>query len=147
MKKILSAVSIVLLPFLSLAQDMNFGNETRVSSEFIRIAAMILVLYLLISFILTIIRSFLEFRLKSKMIDKGVTDKVVEQFLQPGSRDIKTQAIKAFLLLAGIGVGLTAISLTLPVGIHSFAIMAFSLAASFLGYYFFILRSRKSEKF
>jgi hypothetical protein len=95
----------------------------------------------MITFILAIIKTILDFRLKSKMVDKGVSDKVVEQFLQPQNRDAKTQAIKAFLILAGIGVGLTAINFTSPIGIHSFAIMAFSIALSFLGYFYFIKRS------
>jgi hypothetical protein len=94
----------------------------------------------MITFILAIIKTILDFRLKSRMVDKGVSDKVVEQFLQPQNRDAKTQAIKAFLILAGIGVGLTAINFTSPIGIHSFAIMAFSIALSFLGYFYFIKR-------
>jgi hypothetical protein len=79
------------------------------------------------------------------MVDKGVPDTVVEQFLQPQSRDAKTQAIKAFLILAGIGLGLTVINFTIPMGIHSFAIMAFSIALSFLGYFFYIRRSEYKD--
>lgn len=146
MKKITTVAAIILIPFLSNAQDnLNLGNGTYVSGEIIRVITVVFVLYLIISFILTIIKSILDFRLKSKMIDKGVTDKVVEQFLQPNNKDAKTQAIKVFLILAGVGVGLTLINYTLPMGVHSFAIMAFSIAASFLGYYFFMQRSDKSK--
>ena len=77
-------------------------------------------------------------RLKARMIEKGISDNIVEKFLQPDSKDIKGQAMKWFLLLSGIGVGLTISSLFLPIGIHSLAIMTFSIALSFLGYYFFL---------
>jgi hypothetical protein len=75
------------------------------------------------------------------MVEKGVSENVVERFLQPTNRDVKSMAIKWFLILAGIGVGLTVISFSMPLGIHSLAIMAFSLALSFLGYFYFIKQS------
>ncbi len=143
MKKLIAAAIIFFMPFFLHAQD-DFqlgGSNFRLGGEFFRIFASVLVLYLMITFIITIIKTILDFRLKSRMVDKGVSDKVVEQFLQPQNRDAKTQAIKAFLILAGIGVGLTAINFTSPLGIHSFAIMAFSIALSFLGYFYFIKRS------
>ena len=82
-------------------------------------------------------------RLKARMIEKGVSDKVVEQLLQPDGKDVKGQAMKSFLLLSGIGLGLTIINFFLPIGIHSIAIMSFSIALSFLGYYYFLKRSEK----
>ena len=143
MKKLLAAAIIFFTPFALRAQeDLRLGGGIKIDREYVRIIATVFVLYLIITFIITIIKSILDFRLKSKMVDKGVSDTVVEQFLQPQNRDAKTQAIKAFLILAGIGVGLTAISFTIPIGIHSFAIMAFSIALSFLGYFLYI---RKSE--
>jgi len=45
--------------------------------------------------------------------------------------------------LTGIGLGLTIINYTLPLGIHSFAIIAFSIAASFLGYFLFLKQDEK----
>jgi hypothetical protein len=142
MKKLVVVAIIFFIPFVLYAQeDLLRGGGIQISAEYVRIFASIVVLYLIITFILAIIKSILDFRLKSRMVDKGVSDKVVEQFLQPQNRDSKTQAIKAFLILAGIGVGLTAINFTSPIGIHSFAIMAFSIALSFLGYFYFIKRS------
>lgn len=142
MKKLLSGLIIFFAPFVLHAQeDLRIGGGFNIKDEYFRIITAIFVLYLMITFIITIIKTILDFRLKSRMVDKGVSDKVVEQFLQPQNRDAKTQAIKAFLILAGIGVGLTAINFTSPLGIHSFAIMAFSIALSFLGYFYFIKRS------
>src|SRR5215203_3647678 len=141
MKKLLAAGIIFFTPFVLHAQQDRFGGGFILKDEYFRIITGIFVLYLIITFFITIIKSILDFRLKSKMVDKGVADTVVEQFLQPEKRDAKTQAIKAFLILAGIAAGLTAINFTSPIGIHSFAIMAFSIALSFLGYFYFIKKS------
>ena len=46
-------------------------------------------------------------------------------------------------LLTALGLGLTIITYTMPLGIHSIAIMAFCIAAAYLGFYFF---TRQSEK-
>ena len=142
MKKLIAAAIIFFTPLVLHAQeDLRLGSGFKIDREYVRIIATVFVLYLIITFIITVIKSILDFRLKSRMVDKGVSDKVVEQFLQPQNRDAKTQAIKAFLILAGVGVGLTAIYFTSPIGIHSFAIMAFSIALSFLGYFYFIKKS------
>lgn len=141
MKKLFAILMVFLTPFVLHAQDLLVEGGIQISAEYVRIFSSILVLFLIITFILAIIRTILDFRLKSRMVDKGVSDKLVEQFLQPQNKDAKTQAIKTFLILAGIGVGLTAINYTTPIGIHSFAIMAFSLALSFLGYFYYIKKS------
>jgi hypothetical protein len=141
MKKILTATAIILAPFFLSAQgDYSF----RFSDKHFEIVATIFVVYLIITFILSLIRTLLDSRLKSKMVDKGVSDTIVQQFLQPRSRDAKTQAIKSFLVLLAIAVGLTIINYTLPLGIHSIAIMAFSISFGFLGYFFYLRQSGNS---
>jgi hypothetical protein len=42
-----------------------------------------------------------------------------------------------------LGAGLMIVNYTQPLGIHSLAIMAFSISLSFLGYYFFIRQAGK----
>lgn len=144
MKKLITIAAILLIPFASNAlQISTLPDGTNVSTEVIGIPAVILVLYLVLTFILTIAKSIMDNRLKSQMIEKGVSDKVVEQFLQPDSKDVKDQAMKSFLILSGIGIGLTIISLFRPVGIHSIAIMTLCIALSHLGYYYFLKRSEK----
>lgn len=144
MKKLIIIATVLLIPFAANAwQISTLPDGTNVSTEVIGIPAVILVLYLVLTFILTITKSIMDNRLKAQMIEKGVSDKVVEQFLQPDSKDVKDQAMKSFLLLSGIGIGLTIISLFLPIGIHSIAIMTFSIALSYLCYYYFLKRSEK----
>jgi len=93
--------------------------------------------------ILTFIRWLLDYRLKNKLIEKSAPDHVVSQLLQPITSDNKNVTIKWFALLMGLGTGLSLVDYFEPLGIHSLAIMSFSLAASFLGYYFYINRREK----
>ena len=139
MKKILTATTIILAPFFLNAQDnYDFRN---IDDKYFEISATIFVVYLIITFILSLIKTLLDARLKSKMVEKGVSDKVIEQFLEPRNRDSKTQAIKSFLILLAIAVGLTIINYTLPLGIHSLAVMAFSIFFGFLVYFFYLKQS------
>jgi hypothetical protein len=138
---------IALILFASIAANAQAGFQTFNDREFnfdlLHITGTLIGIFLFTSFFLSVIRLFLDSRIKRKMIDKGVSETVVEQFLQPTNRDSKSVAIKWFLILACIGGGLFVINITLPLGIHSVAIMAFSIALSFLGYYFFMKRSEK----
>ena len=59
---------------------------------------------------------------------------------------ILKRIFKWFAMLAGTGVGLTLVNYTMPLGVHSIAIMSFSIAASFLGYYLFIRKTREGEE-
>ncbi len=137
MKKIVSLATLVLVPALLQAQDIyQFGHDISMSRQFIDIPAIILIIYVFLTAILSIMKSIFDHRLKSQMIEKGLSEKVVEQFLQPTKNDSRRTAMKWFLILMGIGVGLSIIS-NYSIGIHSIAIMSFSLAFSFLGYFFF----------
>ena len=143
MKKTI-AISMLLLGSLAInAQNYVMPDGRIFSREFIDVPAIILVVYLISMIILTIIKLILDHRLKSKMIEKGVSENVAAQFLQPTKKDSKNNAMKWFLILTGIGIGLTTIYFFLPIGIHSVAIMAFSIALSFLGYFYFLRQSEK----
>ena len=144
MKQVIIIATVLLLPFgVNAWQDSTLQEIADIPLGVIGIPAVILALYLILTFILTFAKSIMDNRLKTRMIEKGVSDKVVEQLLQPDGKDVKGQAMKSFLLLSGIGLGLTIINFFLPIGIHSIAIMSFSIALSFLGYYYFLKRSEK----
>jgi hypothetical protein len=144
MKQVIIIATVLLLPFgVNAWQDSTLHDIADIPLGVIGIPAVVLALYLILTFILTFAKSIMDNRLKARMIEKGVPDKVVEQLLQPDGKDVKGQAMKSFLLLSGIGLGLIIISFFLPIGIHSIAIMSFSIALSFLGYYYFLKRSEK----
>ena len=139
MKKFFLATITALAPAALYAQEYyRLPDNRQMSSQFISVPATIFVMYLVGAFILHVIRTTLDHRLRSKLVDKGVTDKVAEQFLQPVSRDLRSQALKWCLMLTGTGIGLTAVYYTLPLDIHSLAIMAFSIALSYLAYFLYL---------
>ena len=142
MKKLTTLATILIVSFAAKAQG-NFEpfRNRDFNFEFLRATTAIIAVVAFAAFILSIIRMIFDYRIKNKMIEKGVSDKVVEQFLQPTKRDTKAQAIKWFLILFGIGLGLIIVNLTMPLGLHSVAIMAFSTSLSFLGHYYFIRKS------
>jgi hypothetical protein len=85
-----------------------------------------------------------EHRLKNKIVDKGISENIAHSILETkATEDNKYANVKWFAILAGIGLGLTGVNYTQPLGFHSLAIMAFSISLSFLGYYFFIRYSEK----
>jgi len=140
MKKILSLLSIVTMPFLVSAQD---GISTEFDRKIFEICATIFVVGLFMIFILTIMKRILDHRLKNKILERGITDSVALSILQTNPNENRNINIKWFAILTGLGAGLTIVDFTRPLGIHSLAIMTFCIAASFLGYYYFL---RKSEK-
>jgi len=147
MKKRLTFILALLTPIALSAQDnYHFTEGNSFSRPVFEITATLVAAYLFVYFIVTIIRLILDNRIKFKMVEKGVSDKVVEQILQPTKTDAKSQALKWFLVLAGIGLGLGIVSATRPFGIHSIAIIAFCLALSFLGYFTYMKRSEKQEQ-
>jgi hypothetical protein len=139
MKKISMIFLLSCSPFALLAQN----SEGEVVREFLHIGAVLLAVYMLYSIIIVIIKTSLDHKLKSKMVEKGVSENVAEQFLRPRNTDITAQAFKWALMLAGAGVGLTLVYYTLPVDIHSIAIMAFSLAFSFLMYFLYLKKQQE----
>jgi hypothetical protein len=139
MKKIIKAATLLLVPFAVNAQN---GN-VYIDHEVFRTCAVIFVVILFMAFFLAIIKWILEHRLKNKIIDKGVSENLVASVLQTTTKQDGNANIKWFAILAGIGAGLTIVNYTLPLGIHSLAIMFFSTAASFLGYYFFVKKTEK----
>ena len=146
MKKIITISSALMIAITASAQG-NFYvlNDRDFDRDVIQIGGTLTGIFLISSFILSFIRVVLDSRVKRRMIEKGVSENIVEQFLQPTKTDGKSTAIKWFFVLASIGLGLTIINLTLPVGIHSIAIMAFSIALSFLGYFYYMKRSENTN--
>jgi hypothetical protein len=98
---------------------------------------------LFVYFILMIIKRYMDYRLKNKIIDQGISEEVATSILQNNKESNKNETIKWALLLCGIGTGLTMVYYQLPLHIHSIAIMAFSIAASYLGYYLYLRFSNK----
>lgn len=140
MKKIISIATGIASPFFVNAQST---GTPYIDQGIFNICATIFVVGLFMIFILVIIKRVMDYRLKNKIVEKGVPENIVSSILQTNPKEDRNINIKWFSILVGLGAGLTIIYYTLPLGIHSLAIMAFCIAASFLGYYFFLKQSEK----
>ena len=140
MKKIINIAVVLTAPIFANAQNSNVQG---IDKEVFNICASIFTVGLFMIFILAIIKRIMDYRVKNKIVEKGVPENIVSTILQTSPRENRNINVKWFALLAGIGIGLTIIYYTLPLGIHSLAIMAFCVAASFLGYYFFLKQSEQ----
>ncbi len=146
MKKIATSAVIILSSFAAFAQE---DKEPLVNRQLIfdlvNICAIVGVIYLVSNWILQMIKQNLDYKLKSKLIEKQTAENIIVQLVQPNKKDEgngKT-ILQWFFILAGIGTGFTIINFTAPFGLHSMAIMAFCIAAGFAGYYY---ASKKLEK-
>lgn len=140
MKQIISIVAIIAAPFVVNAQNIN--NST-IDKEIFNVCATIFVVGLFMIFILVIIKRVMDYRLKNKIVEKGIPEDVISSILRTNPKEDRNINIKWFAILTGLGAGLTIIYYTIPLGIHSLAIMAFCIAASFLSYFFFLKQSER----
>lgn len=147
MRRITAVLIIMAASFAAQAQTADHPEpliDRGLVSEMVRTFSVLLTIIVFSAAILSLIKMILDNRIKSKMIEKGVSENIISQFLQPVSKESSRNVnVKWFCILAGIGVGLALINFFQPLGIHSLAIMSFSLAASFLGYYYFAKRTEK----
>ena len=84
------------------------------------------------------------YRLKNRMLDKGTEENIVRQLLLPEKKENKNYILQWFFMLIALGVGLLLVGFTRPFGLHSIAILAFSMAAGFR-VMTTILRNRRTE--
>ena len=135
MKKVFSIIGIIVTPCLAHAQG---GLLPEINMEVFRICSSIVVVGLFMLFILAIMKYVINYKLKNRIVDRGVPENVAASILQTNTKENLNSNIKWFAILTGVGTGLTIVYYTLPLHIHSLAIMAFSIGASFLGYYLFL---------
>jgi len=140
MKKIITFVPAGFVAMAVNAQDNYPRINDGMSEEVFRICATIFVVLAFMVFILAILKGIFEYRLKQKIVDKGIPENIIS-FLLKDKGEGRNINIKWFAILAGLGAGLTIVNYTLPLGIHSLAIMTFSIAFSFLGYFFYLKKS------
>ena len=140
MKKILSTTIILSLAFTVHAQPQEVFDPLRdrqLYFDILNISAVLTGMYLISSFILQIFKQHYNYRIKNRMLDKGTEENIVRQLLQPDKKENKNGILQWFFMLAAIGAGLLLVTVIRPFGLHSLAILAFSLAAGFGGYYYF----------
>jgi hypothetical protein len=146
MKKILTGIIILLVTVPAFAQNklVTDNKSNAVEPATIEPVGQILLPILFITFLvfmlINLIKYFLEFRLKNKLIDRGMTEQLSAYLLNKNDEEKQNEVIKLAILFCGVGAGLFMTYLTGPIHIHSLAIMAFSLGLSYLAYFFYLRR-------
>jgi asparagine N-glycosylation enzyme membrane subunit Stt3 len=140
MKKIVIITAIFASPILLTAQSVNSDVYDR---DTFNACASIFVVGLFMLFILTVAKRIMDYRLKNKIIEKGIPETIISSILQTNPKEDRNLNIKWFAILSGLGIGLIIVNYTQPLGIHSLAIMAISISISFLGYFFYLKHSEK----
>lgn len=130
------------LSSFAVAQDTNTPHDMGINEDVFNISATIFVVILVMIFILSVLKRMLDHRIKNRIVEKGVPEELASSILRADTSDEHAN-IKWFSILTGIGIGLTLINYTLPLGIHSIAIMSFTIAISFLGYHQYLKRFKK----
>jgi Zn-dependent protease with chaperone function len=143
MKKIFILTLLVIAAFSSQAQSRsNTFTDNRTFEEFVRNMVILLMIYMVTSFILNMIKLFLNDRLKRKMVETGTSEAIVAQLLDSKKSYTET-SLKWFFALAAIAIGLGIIGCYQMTDIYALAIIAFCLAFGFLAHYFMSRRLQK----
>lgn len=145
MKKIIVTVFSIITWVAANAQDNKEPLIDRsLIFDIVNICGAILFVYVVTGFIVKMIKNNFDYRLRNKIIDKSVPENIASQVLQQTDKTDNRQLILQWIcILTAIGVGITITCLSMPVGLHSLAVMAFSVAAGFLVYYLFTKQKEK----
>ncbi len=118
---------------------------TDINPDVYRTIAFILVLTMVMKFILSILKTFLNHKLKNKIIEKERSIEFVNSILQANANSELQNNIKWFSILLSTGIGLFVAERFSPLGIHSIAIMAISISIGFLAYSLYLKRIEKQD--
>lgn len=103
----------------------------------------ILFISFLVFMLISVIKYFLEFRLKNKMIDRGMTEQILTYSFNKNDDNKFDGVIKLAILFCGLGMGLAITYLAGPINILSLAIMSFSIGLSYFAYFFYLRNQKK----
>jgi hypothetical protein len=143
MKKIF--IVLLLLPgaFVAHAEsNTSLMSDRATFEEFVRNIVILLMIFMVTSFILTMIRLILDNGLKKKIVEMGTPETVVSQLMATGKNEVRN-SLKWFCALCGIAAGLGIIGCYHLSDIYALMVIAFCLAIGFLGH--FLLASRLNK--
>jgi|EndMetStandDraft_4_1072995.scaffolds.fasta_scaffold00130_5 hypothetical protein len=120
----------------------NLMSDRATFEEFVRDIVILLMIFMVTSFILTMIRLFLDNGLKKKIVEMGTPETIVAQLMASGKNELRN-SLKLFCALCGIGVGLGIIGFYQLTDIYALMVISFCLAAGFLCHFLLISRLNK----
>jgi hypothetical protein len=127
-------------PQLSIDSEINHSAH---NSHSIEVILPLFAIALVVVLVIQVSRYILDHKLKNKIIDRSISEQLAASILEKSASDKKDDSIKWAFLLLGLSGGLTVTYYTMPLHIHSLAIIAFSIGISSLSYYFFLKNSKK----
>nr|WP_295926373.1 hypothetical protein [uncultured Dyadobacter sp.] len=138
MKNILSILPFILFSRLTSAQAF---ERTYIDRDQIALGVAVLLVVIILAFLLELLKRYLDYRLKEKVLESGVTQELAALLLQRDPREHLRASIKWLAIFLGLACGFAIVAVTrLPVW-GALAVIALCLAGSFLAYYFFIKKS------
>ena len=144
MKKAVVFVATLCGSITAFAQDK---PEPLFNREFffdvIHIIAILLVIYLISSFILQLFRSNFDYRLKVKILERQPDETIAGQLVRHEKVNPLNTVLQWICTLTSVGLGFILIGATQPFGLHSLAIMSFCVAGGLGLYYYLVQRSKK----
>lgn len=142
MKKIITTVGVLCFAFAAKAEDVfDPMKDRQLYFDILNICAVLTGLYLISSFLQRMVKQYYSYRIRNRMLDKGTEVDIIKEILQPDKKQDKNYILQWFCMLLAIGAGLTLINFIRPFGLHSLAILAFSVAAGFGAFWYFSKRT------
>ncbi|MEO6228472.1 MAG: hypothetical protein ABJB11_22815 [Ferruginibacter sp.] len=142
MKKILVSMLLVSSSIGAFAQGNSRMIDKGTFEELVRDIVLVLMLYIVTNFILSMIRLFLNDRLKRKIVEHDTSEIIVAQLLV-NKKSERENSLKLFCALTAIGVGLAIIDCYNLSDIPALMTTIFCLAVGFIVHFFLSSRLQK----
>lgn len=146
MKRILNLTLILLtvntMPTMATQQATSVMADKEVIFFSLNAIAVLLSIWIASSFLLKLIKLFLNDRLRRALIERNAPLEIVTEILPKENNLVELALSWCCVLFAG-SVGLTLCYFTQPLGVHSAIILSMSLAFGLLVYY--LIRKNKNQ--
>jgi hypothetical protein len=114
--------------------EFDFLSDRELTFDALHSAIAIIALYIIVTFILSMVRLWMNYHLRKKLLETDAPAEVITQILLNKSENLNP--LKWFIILVFINIGLVIISFLGSLDIQSVIIMTFCIALGFLTYYF-----------
>jgi len=140
-KRNVITTGFLLSPLLTFSQSGKGSGNTEIMIFAMNAIAILLSIWIASSFLLTLVRLFLNNRLRRTLIERNASPEVISEIM-PTQRDHAELALKYCCIFTAAGAGLTVCYYTQPLGLHSAIILSFAVALGLLAYYLISKRQR-----
>lgn len=149
MLRILLTIPLFFVARLAMAQDYHIGENFQFSIQLFDVLAIVTVIFLITQAILGLVKMFLQFRLRHKIVDKNLSETLTSQVLAAESgnqMDQKSNTIRWALLFMGLGAAFGIISAFKLYGMNALSVLCLAMAVSFLLYFVYLNKAEKQQQ-